>query len=104
MLRIVIGEGSCGIAAGAGKVRAAIEALLAEHEPFQLGSTGCIGMCFLEPIVDIYEDKTLLRRLSRDNPNLETSIFNSVHAVCLDTMTGYKSKGVKHSFLENYND
>ena len=63
MLRIVIGEGSCGIAAGAGKVRAAIEALLAEHEPFQLGSTGCIGMCFLEPIVDIYEDKTLLRRL-----------------------------------------
>ena len=63
MLRIVIGEGSCGIAAGAGKVRAAIEALLAEHEPFQLGSTGCIGMCFLEPIVDIYGDKTLLRRL-----------------------------------------
>ena len=50
------------------------------------------------------EIKTLLRRLSRDNPDLETSIFNSVHAVCLDTMTGYKSKGVKHSFLENYND
>ena len=50
------------------------------------------------------EIKTLLRRLSRDNPDLETSIFNSVHTVCLDTMTGYKSKGVKHSFLENYND
>ena len=63
MLRIVIGEGSCGIAAGAGKVRTAIEALLAEKEPFKLGSTGCIGMCFLEPIVDVYEDKTLLRRL-----------------------------------------
>lgn len=63
MIRIVIGEGSCGIAAGAGKVRTAIEALLNEKEPFTLGSTGCIGMCFLEPIVDIYEDKTLLRRL-----------------------------------------
>ena len=50
------------------------------------------------------EIKTLLRRLSRDNPDLETSIFNSVHAVCLDTMAGCKSKGVKHSFLENYND
>ena len=50
------------------------------------------------------EIKTLLRRLSRDNPNLETSIFNSVHAVCLDTMAGYKTKGVKHSFLEHYND
>ncbi len=63
MIRIVIGEGSCGIAAGAGKVRTAIEALLTEQEPFVLGSTGCIGMCFLEPIVDIYEDKTLVRRL-----------------------------------------
>ena len=50
------------------------------------------------------EIKTLLRRLSRDNPDLETSIFNSVHAVCLDTMAGYKSKGVKHSFLERYDD
>ena len=50
------------------------------------------------------EIKTLLRRLSRDNPDLETSIFNSMHAVCLDTMAGYKTKGVKHSFLEHYND
>ena len=53
MLRIVIGEGSCGIAAGAGKVRTAIEALLAEKEPFELGSTGCIGMCRYEPIVEV---------------------------------------------------
>ena len=62
-IRVIIGEGSCGIAAGAGKVRTAIKALLQEKEPFVLGSTGCIGMCFLEPIVDIYEDKTLVRRL-----------------------------------------
>ena len=62
-IRVIIGEGSCGIAAGAGKVRTAIEALLTEKEPFALGSTGCIGMCFLEPIVDMYEDKTLVRRL-----------------------------------------
>lgn len=65
MIRAIIGEGSCGIAAGAGKVRAAIEALYGENESFALGSTGCIGMCFLEPIVDIYDDKTLLRRLVR---------------------------------------
>ncbi len=63
MIRIVIGEGSCGIAAGAGKVRTAIESIITGSEPFELGSTGCIGMCFLEPIVDIYNDKELLRRL-----------------------------------------
>lgn len=48
------------------------------------------------------EVKTLLRRLKRDNPNLEKSIFHSIHAVCLDTMVGYKTKGVEHSFLEDY--
>ena len=61
-MRIVIGEGSCGIAAGALKVRSALEKLLGKE---MIGSTGCIGMCFLEPIVDIYEGKNLLKRLVR---------------------------------------
>ena len=62
-MRIVIGEGSCGIAAGAAKVHSAIEVLMSGNESFTLESTGCIGMCFLEPIVDLYDGKTLLRRL-----------------------------------------
>ena len=48
------------------------------------------------------EVKTLLRRLKRDNPDIEKSIFNSIHSVCLDTFAGYKTGGVAHSFLENY--
>ena len=48
------------------------------------------------------EVKTLLRRLKRDNPDIEKSIFNSIHAVCLDTMVGYKYRGEEHSFLESY--
>ncbi|MCH5296731.1 MAG: tRNA 2-thiocytidine biosynthesis protein TtcA [Ruminococcus sp.] len=48
------------------------------------------------------EIKTLIKRLKRDNPNIEKSIFNSIHSVCLDTMVGYKTDGVKHSFLEKY--
>ena len=50
------------------------------------------------------EVKTLLRRLKRDNPNIENSIFRSIHAVALDTMPGYKSEGVEHSFLERFNE
>ena len=46
--------------------------------------------------------KTLLRRLKRDNPNIEKSIFNSIHTVALDTFPGYKTKGEVHSFLEHY--
>ena len=48
------------------------------------------------------EVKTLLRRLKRDNPDIEKSIFNSIHSVCLDTFPGYKADGVAHSFLEDY--
>ena len=48
------------------------------------------------------EVKILLRRLKRDNPNIENSIFRSIHAVALDTMPGYKSEGVEHSFLERF--
>ena len=50
------------------------------------------------------EIKVLLRRLKRDNPTIDQSIFNSLHAVSLDTFPGYKTHGEKHSFLEHYND
>ena len=50
------------------------------------------------------EVKALLKRLKKDSPDIEKSIFNSIHAVCLDTMPGWKSGGQEHSFLEHYND
>ncbi|MGN1420960.1 MAG: NADH-ubiquinone oxidoreductase-F iron-sulfur binding region domain-containing protein [Eubacterium sp.] len=62
-MKIVIGEGSCGIAAGAEKVR---QALLNEDlNGAKLTIAGCIGMCYLEPIVDIYEDGKEVKRLVR---------------------------------------
>ena len=50
------------------------------------------------------EIKTLLRRLKRDNPNIENSIFRSIHAVNLDTFPGYKTRDEEHSFLERYDE
>lgn len=49
------------------------------------------------------EIKLLIRRLKKDNPQIEKSIFNSIHSVCLDTMVGYKTNGEEHSFLERFN-
>ena len=48
------------------------------------------------------EIKLLLRRLRQGNPNIEKSIFNSIHVVALDTMPGFKTGGVEHSFLERF--
>ena len=67
MMKIVVGEGSCGIAAGAEKVR---QALLKEDlNGAVLTIAGCIGMCYLEPIVDIYEDGKEVKRLVRVTEN-----------------------------------
>ena len=48
------------------------------------------------------EVKALIRELKKTNPDIEKSIFASIHNVCLDTLVEYKTKGEKHSFLENY--
>ncbi|MBR6407223.1 MAG: NADH-quinone oxidoreductase subunit NuoF [Clostridia bacterium] len=58
-MRIVIGQGSCGIAAGAEKVRRAL--LNTDIDAGSISITGCIGMCWLEPIVDIYDGDSLTR-------------------------------------------
>ncbi len=66
-MKIVVGEGSCGIAAGAAKVYSAIEKLIGLTGS-TLTVTGCIGMCFLEPIVDIYDSGELKKRLVKVRP------------------------------------
>lgn len=48
------------------------------------------------------EVKELIRTLKQTNPDIEKSIFQSLHSVCLDTFPGWKTDGVRHSFLEKY--
>lgn len=48
------------------------------------------------------EIKKLIADLKKDNPCIESNIFNSVENVNLDTVVAYKKNGIKHSFLEEY--
>ena len=76
-MRIVIGQGSCGIAAGAEKVR---KALAAQNiNAADISITGCIGMCYLEPIVDIYDDDNNLTRLVKVSENDAEAIAKFVN-------------------------
>ena len=45
------------------------------------------------------EVKELISSLKKNNPSLEKSLFNSIHAVSLDSFPAYKSKGSLHSFF-----
>lgn len=48
------------------------------------------------------EIKNLIKRMKRETPDLDQSIFNAIHSVQLDTMPGYSYHGKAHSFLEDY--
>ena len=51
---IIIGKGTCGLAAGAQKVEDAIRAELSKlNIDADIKTTGCVGICAREPIVDI---------------------------------------------------
>ncbi len=67
-MKIKVGQGSCGIAAGAAAIYDILNDYIENNEcNAELSITGCIGMCFLEPIVDVYLDSGELKRLVRVN-------------------------------------
>ncbi|MBR2048841.1 MAG: NADH-quinone oxidoreductase subunit NuoF [Oscillospiraceae bacterium] len=75
--RIVVGQGSCGLAAGAGAVYSALEAKLNASIPAELSITGCIGICYLEPIVDVYAPDGKLYRCVQVTPDHADTIVKA---------------------------
>ncbi|HMM70170.1 MAG TPA: NADH-quinone oxidoreductase subunit NuoF [Gudongella oleilytica] len=62
-MKVVVGLGSCGIAAGARKVYDVLDGEIKNNRlDIDLEITGCVGMCHLEPIVDIYDENNNLER------------------------------------------
>ena len=54
--RVVVGMATCGIAAGARPVlNAIVEEVAKAKLPVTVLQTGCIGMCTLEPIVEVFD-------------------------------------------------
>ncbi|MDR0885845.1 MAG: NADH-quinone oxidoreductase subunit NuoF [Clostridiales Family XIII bacterium] len=69
-MKIVVGQGSCGVASGAKKTSDALENLIStEGLDARVELAGCVGNCYLEPIVDIYDnDKELTARYVQVQP------------------------------------
>ncbi|HFD04981.1 MAG TPA: NADH-quinone oxidoreductase subunit F, partial [Firmicutes bacterium] len=58
--KITVGMGSCGIAAGAKPVYDKLNKLIMEknHPEITLEETGCVGMCYKEPLVEVIDTET----------------------------------------------
>ena len=48
--------------------------------------------------------KALIAELKKENEGVENNIFQSIHNVQLDTLAEYKQDGVKHSFLDKFEE
>ena len=69
---------------------------------------------FTENCCTVYEDgsseskrmeiKQLIAELKKVNPYVESNIFKSVENVNLSTIIAYKENGMKHHFLDSYNN
>ena len=68
-MKVVVGLGSCGIAAGANKVYQELQREIEDKGlDIDLKITGCVGICHLEPIVDFYNDEGHLDRYVKVSP------------------------------------
>ena len=69
--RIVVGMATCGIAAGARAIMAALidEVQKRGLKDVEITQTGCIGVCRLEPLIEVYkegEDKVTYVELTEE--------------------------------------
>lgn len=76
-MKLMIGLGSCGIAAGGLKVKDAFSAMLKDNPGVNLvlSETGCMGMCFKEPMIELIDDEGFGTVYGGVTPEIAREIF-----------------------------
>lgn len=97
-MKIAVGQGSCGIAAGAMKAYEVLGSTL-DLTNNQLTVTGCIGMCYLEPIVDVYADDGL-HRFVKVNSEIAEKIANAINNSDLASVKDFEISDDDKQFLD----
>ena len=97
-MKIAVGQGSCGIAAGAMKAYEVLGSTL-DLTNNQLTVTGCIGMCYLEPIVDVYADDSL-HRFVKVNSEIAEKIANAINNSDLASVKDFEISDDDKQFLD----
>ena len=88
-VKVVIGMATCGIAAGARPVMTAfIDEIAKRGLDVSVTQTGCIGMCKLEPIVDVFVPGQPAVTYVKMNPEKAVRVVND-HIVNNNVVTEY---------------
>ncbi len=95
-VKVVVGLGSCGIAAGANKTYDKLLQMQQSGLDFELAKTSCIGMCFREPLVEvqdsngsiIYGDMIADKVEAIMHKHIQDKVVDLEHIVVSDHMEG----------------
>ena len=99
-MKVVVGQGSCGIATGAKKTAAEFEKQIADRNlDIKVDVTGCVGTCYLEPIVDIYDDNGEMTRYVKVQPDKVEKIVEE-HLVGSKVAEDYAISDEDKQFVE----
>ncbi|MEW9080170.1 NADH-quinone oxidoreductase subunit NuoF [Terrisporobacter glycolicus] len=99
-MKVIIGQGSCGVATGAKKTAAEFERLIEEKNlNIKVDITGCVGTCYLEPIVDVYDDNEVMTRYVKVKPECVLEIVEK-HLVNGEIATDLEISDEDKLFIE----
>ena len=87
MKKVIVGMGTCGLSAGAQAVYDRLEELATENPgTFELTRTGCIGMCYREPLIEVRDggDRVIYGEM---DPEAAEAVFRN-HVLREEPSTG----------------
>ncbi|WP_027398154.1 NADH-quinone oxidoreductase subunit NuoF [Anaerovorax odorimutans] len=98
-MKVIVGQGSCGVATGAKKTADEFEHQIKEKGlNIFVDKTGCIGTCYLEPIVDVYDDEGKITRYVRVQPDMVSEIVDK-HLINGEIATNLEISEVDKEFI-----
>lgn len=93
--RIVVGMATCGIAAGARPVlNALVEAIAEKNYSASVTQTGCIGMCTLEPIIELYDKENKKTTYVKMTPTKALEVLEK-HVKNGEVCSDYTATGIR---------
>ena len=99
-MKVVVGQGSCGVATGAKKTAAEFEKQIKEKGlNIEVALTGCVGTCYLEPIVDVYDDAGKLTRYVKVQPRKVAEIVEK-HLMAGEVALDQEISDIDKTFIE----
>lgn len=99
-MKIRVGQGSCGIASGSKKTADEFKKQIQIHGiEAEVSITGCIGICYLEPIVDVIDDDGICTRYVKVHPENVSEIVEK-HLIGKETVKELEIPDSGKQFLD----